>query len=196
MCPTLCDPMDCNLPGSFVHGIFQARVLEWVAVSFSRGSSQSGDWTQVSRIAGRSFTVWATREDYNDHVTNCPEATVLLRVWFRRERVYPLPLWRSSVLTALRPEQGCTADSWVHWRAHYLVSMLNCITPGACAWRFWDWTRKHLYSILGYLGVRPGCLCRVGYLSCFAQLLRSLPEGDLDVGSPSSPGPPSRCIEW
>ena len=39
-CPTLCDPMDCRLPGSTIHGIFQARVLEWVAISFSRGSSQ------------------------------------------------------------------------------------------------------------------------------------------------------------
>ena len=38
-CPTLCDPMDCSLPGSSVHGIFQARILEWVAISFSRGSS-------------------------------------------------------------------------------------------------------------------------------------------------------------
>ena len=38
-CPTLCNPMDCSLPGSSVHGIFQARVLEWVAISFSRGSS-------------------------------------------------------------------------------------------------------------------------------------------------------------
>ena len=38
-CPTLCDPMDSSLPGSFVHGILQARILEWVAISFSRGSS-------------------------------------------------------------------------------------------------------------------------------------------------------------
>ena len=41
-CPTVCDPMDCSPPGSSVHGIFQARVLEWVAISFSRGSSQLG----------------------------------------------------------------------------------------------------------------------------------------------------------
>ena len=54
---TLCDPMDCSLLGSSVHGIFQARVLEWVAISFSRGSSQPRDRTQVSRIAGRHFTV-------------------------------------------------------------------------------------------------------------------------------------------
>ena len=47
-CPTLCDPMDCSLPGSSVHGIFQARVLEWVIISFSRGSFQSRDRTQVS----------------------------------------------------------------------------------------------------------------------------------------------------
>ena len=42
-CPTLCDPMDCSLPGFSNHGIFQARVLEWVAISFSRGSSQPRD---------------------------------------------------------------------------------------------------------------------------------------------------------
>ena len=61
-CLTLCDPMDCSLPGSSVHGIFQARVLEWIAISFSRASSQPRDWTQVSRIVDRRFTVWATRE--------------------------------------------------------------------------------------------------------------------------------------
>ena len=61
-CPTLCDPMDSNLPGSVVHGIFQARKLEWAAISFFRGSSQPRDWTRVSRTAGRHFTVWATRE--------------------------------------------------------------------------------------------------------------------------------------
>ena len=58
----LCDPMDCNLPGFSVHGIFQARVLEWVAISFCRGSSWPRDQTQVSCIAGRRFTLWAIRE--------------------------------------------------------------------------------------------------------------------------------------
>ena len=55
-CPTLCDPMDCSPPGSSVHGILQARILEWVAISFSRGSSQPRDRTQVSHTAGRFFT--------------------------------------------------------------------------------------------------------------------------------------------
>ena len=61
-CPTLCDPIDCSLSGSSVHGIFQARVLEWITISFSRGSSQPRARTQVSRIVDRCFTVWATRE--------------------------------------------------------------------------------------------------------------------------------------
>ena len=61
LCLTLCDPMDCSLPGSSVHGIPQARILEWVAISFSRWPSQPRDWTQVSRIVGRRFIVWATK---------------------------------------------------------------------------------------------------------------------------------------
>ena len=47
-CPTLCDPMDCSLPGSSAHGIFQARILVWVAISYSRGSCWPRDRTQVS----------------------------------------------------------------------------------------------------------------------------------------------------
>ena len=56
-CLTLCDPMDYT-----VNGILLARILEWVAVPFSRGSSQPRDWTQASHVAGRFFTSWATRE--------------------------------------------------------------------------------------------------------------------------------------
>ena len=54
--------MDCSPPGFSVHGVFQARILEWVAISFSGGSSPPRDRTQVLRIAGRRFTLWATRE--------------------------------------------------------------------------------------------------------------------------------------
>ena len=56
LCQTLCDPKDCIPPGSSVHGILQARILEWVAMSFSRGSSQLRDQTRISCIAGRFFT--------------------------------------------------------------------------------------------------------------------------------------------
>ena len=64
-CPTLCDPMDCSLPASSLHGILQARVLEWIAISFSRGSTWPRDWTRVSHIPGRHFNLWATREALN-----------------------------------------------------------------------------------------------------------------------------------
>ena len=57
--PTLCNPIDCSLPGSSIHGIFQAIVLEWIAIFFSRGSSQPRAQTRVSRIVDRRFTVWA-----------------------------------------------------------------------------------------------------------------------------------------
>ena len=53
-CPTLWDPMDCSPPGSSVHGILQARILEWVAIPSSKGSSQPREQTQVSCIVGRS----------------------------------------------------------------------------------------------------------------------------------------------
>ena len=62
LCPTLCDPMDCSLLGSSVRGIPRARILEWVAIPFSRGSFWPRDWTQVSCIAGGFFTTWATSE--------------------------------------------------------------------------------------------------------------------------------------
>ena len=70
LCPILRDPMDCSLPGSSVHGIFQARVLEWVAISFSRGSSQPRDRTWVSCIVRQILYHGATWEIiiYN----NCP----------------------------------------------------------------------------------------------------------------------------
>ena len=58
----LCDPRDCRLPSPSIHGILQARILEWAAISFSRRSSWPRDWTWFSRIAGRPFTFWATRE--------------------------------------------------------------------------------------------------------------------------------------
>ena len=54
--------MVCSLPGSSLHGILQARILEWVGISFSRGSSRPRDRTQVSHVAGRRFNLWATRE--------------------------------------------------------------------------------------------------------------------------------------
>ena len=69
LCPTLWDPMDGSPPGSSVHGILQARILEWVAISFCMGSSSPRGWTQVSCNASWFLTLWATREPHQ-----CSEA--------------------------------------------------------------------------------------------------------------------------
>ena len=78
LCLTLCDPVDCSPSFSSVHGILQVRILEWVAVPFSNGSSWPGDWTRVFCIAGSFLTVWATRK----------------------------ALWYESVLISLHPHQS------------------------------------------------------------------------------------------
>ena len=67
-CLTLCDPVDCSPPGFSVHGISQARILEWIAIPFSRGSSQPRDGTPVSCTAGRFFTVWTTGKSLSSWV--------------------------------------------------------------------------------------------------------------------------------
>ena len=75
LCLIIGDSMDCSLTGSSIHEIFHLRVLEWVAISFSRGSSQPRDRIQVSRIVGRRFTVWASREVlYADDTTLKPKS--------------------------------------------------------------------------------------------------------------------------
>ena len=60
---SVCNPMDCNRLGSTLHGILQARLLEWVAIPFSRGSSQRRDWTYVSHTTGRFFArIWEAQK--------------------------------------------------------------------------------------------------------------------------------------
>ena len=85
LCLSLCDPMDSSPADSPVHGILQARVLEWVAILFSRGSSWPRDWTQVSCTAGGFFTVWATRKAQliQRHSPN----NSLLRQWRRNGKI-------------------------------------------------------------------------------------------------------------
>ena len=61
-CPVLCNPLDYSSPGSSVHGILQARILEWVAILFSRGSSWLRGWTCICCIAGRFYTIWAAEK--------------------------------------------------------------------------------------------------------------------------------------
>ena len=84
--PTRCSPVNCT-----PHGILQARILEWVAFPFSRGSSQPKDRTQVSRIAGRFFTSWATRE------AHLASRDLVLNQWSHVCSICPLWLWSLSL---------------------------------------------------------------------------------------------------
>ena len=91
LCLTLCGPVDCSLPGSSVHGILQARILEWVAILFSRGSSWSRNQTQISCIAGGFFSIWTIREAHC-RFKGCPS-------WKRPSRL--CPQWKVHSTTNL-----------------------------------------------------------------------------------------------
>ena len=82
-CPTLCNPRDCSLQDSSIHGIFQARELEWVAISFSRGSSHPRDRTRVSLIAGRRF-------NHLSHQGSCLFGYIKLIIISQTEKVISL----------------------------------------------------------------------------------------------------------
>ena len=98
-CLTLCDPMDGSLPGCSVHGILQARMLEWVAIPFSRASSQPRDWTQVSHIA----------DSYHlNHQGNCPHILHrFIRVILSHRQALPTSQRRKTEQPLQRPSRAC-----------------------------------------------------------------------------------------
>ena len=106
---TLCNPVDCSLPGSSVHGILQSRILEWVAIHFSRGSSWPTDRTPVSCIAGRFFTTWATRDaPLREGIT--------LQIW----------LWKDSSVEVLTWLLSWVATRWSCLpQQHFFLKLLN-----------------------------------------------------------------------
>ena len=123
--PTLWDPMDCGPPGSSVHGILQARILEWFAISSFRGSSQPSDRTWVSCIIGRFFTIWATREvhivtNFKISIYNGRKLSIVATFFFFVVEKYLFPpffwQWLSSspknlILLDSNPEVAAVASS-------------------------------------------------------------------------------------
>ena len=107
-CRTLCDPMDCSPPGFSVHGILQARILEWVAISFSRVSSWPRDWTRVSCIAGWFFTTEPPGSYFSDLVEKCVE------VWASAARSVDKIKWH---------------DLWWGFVTHLIVIITKKMTP-------------------------------------------------------------------
>ena len=129
VCPTLWDPMGCSPPGSSVHGNLQARILEWVAISFSRGSSQPRDGTQVSRIAGRCFTLWATRETSSTQTAHyplrlAPRPYDALPGW--KDLAFPWPCWPDLVMLPPTDSLPGTLGSILSMEDQTLLSALNC----------------------------------------------------------------------
>ena len=115
--------MDCSLPGSSVHGIFQARVLEWAAISFSRGSSQPRDQTQVSRTAGRRFTIWAARESSTLHefeCHSCAGAMLIFSVSFQFLQTMPISMGLHSVCV-------CVCVYTFQIKGHILIWNFICL---------------------------------------------------------------------
>ena len=127
---TLCDPRDCSLLGSSVHGIFQARVLEWVALSFSRGSSQPREWTPVSCISGRHFTIW-------------PPGKPLVRIVLRRNMDNIKGNWTVWLPGACLP-LSATSNCEGEWHTgHFMIVNILCFVH----------EMSLCYSILVDLGV-------------------------------------------
>ena len=103
-CPTLCEPMDYR-----VHGILQARILEWVAFPFSRGSSQLRDQTQVFCIAGTFFASWATREALSSVQFSCSVVSDSLRPHELQHARPPCPSPTPGVHS-----NSCPSSRWCH----------------------------------------------------------------------------------
>ena len=127
---TLCNPMDCSLPGFCVHGILQARILEWVALPFSRGSSQPRDRMWVSLIAGWFLTLWATKDA---NLSMCyavlshsvmSDLTISLHIKNWNSWIWPLFSWKgkflflwasvmSHILTLKRVDSICVFEQFL-----------------------------------------------------------------------------------
>ena len=137
LCLTLCDPMDCSLAGSSVHGILQARILEWVVIPFSRRSSWPRDWTCISCIARTLLTLWATREAL--------QSSLLLSSFSRvrpcaTHRQQPTRLPHPSDSPGKNPGVGChfllqcmkvKSESEVTQSCPTLCNPTNCHLPGS-----------------------------------------------------------------
>ena len=144
---TLCNPMDCSLRGYSVHGIFQSRILEWVAFSFSRRSSRPRDQTRVSRIVGRRFTTWATREVKQCIFTVVWRYSVIwVLVSFLTEDICKnrgasqvAQWWRIHLqCLSCRVDRLVLDEEMVTWMRFPLdEEMITC--PSVLAWRF-PWT--------------------------------------------------------
>ena len=181
-CPTLWDPMDYT-----VHGIIQARILEWVAFPISRGSSQPRDWAQVSHIAGRFFTSWATREAkeyWSGQRIPSPEdlpnqdqtgvsciASGFFTNWAIREALTTGKIIALIILTFVSKVMSLLFNmlsrfviAFLPWWVRWWRVCLQCGRPGFNPWvRKISWRRKWQPTPVFLPGKSHGCRNLVGY---------------------------------
>ena len=154
-CLTLWDPMDCSPPGSSVHGILQAKTLEWVASPFSRGSSHPRDRTQGSCIASGFFTSWATRKPLMKPClhTKVLSSTLVIMMVFNQQYLYSLKCTSTHVI--LWPS---SSQEWREWSS----GVTKCLPSGSTrSWLFLEkrkpcscvlvskdksWTPPHIHT--------------------------------------------------
>ena len=166
--------MDCCLPGSSVHGILQARILERVAIPFSRGSSRPRDQTPISCIAGGFFTIWATREDIKDEKWSESQSVVSDSLWShglycpwnspgQNTEVVSLSLLQGIILTQ-ESNWGLLNCRWIFNQLSYYQSP-----------KWWTLLAKEANCVFSGLGLsvpppwKPGWVA--GRLSCGAEHL-------------------------
>ena len=195
-CPTLCNPVDCSPQGSSVHGILQARILEWVAISFSRGSSQPRDQTWVSCIAGRCFILWATRE-----------AQWLYSLYFNTQSIRSIKwkdTWKSFLLLALIPR--FVSSGWMYLaislsiKAKSFNSLIGSISPEPFLflesykfpYSFLSRNNDLIYCPSDISGLLPPKEFCTGSSFC----PRSLSPKDPYIASPSQAQPDPESICW
>ena len=146
LCLTLCDPMDYT-----VHGIFQARILEWVAFPFSRGSSQPRDWTQVSLIAGGFSTYWATREaqKYCREALSIPPGTASI-LSFLLHSYCPCLSWK--------PCWGCCSSPiwlFVSYQLLFLFLTIYCLVLAPLTYLSHCYQRKAFKTQTEFISLNP-----------------------------------------
>ena len=131
-----CNPMDCNPPDSSVHGISQARILEWVAISFSRGSSRPRDWTCVSCIGRQILYCWGTREAQRKKVLT--QKTISKRKFFCasysslfRHVLVPLPIYCLYLCLIYKVKYHDFSTCIMNFQPQ--ICLLRCLL-GFCSW--------------------------------------------------------------
>ena len=137
LCPTLCDPMNCSLPDSSVHGILRARILEWVAIPFSKGSFQPRGWTHVACIEGRFFTIWATDQIRSDQ--SFSRVRLFATPWIAaRQASLSITNSRSTGMPLKLPGRSPNSNIWNFER----IYMNPPPRPHLCLWPHCDWTQR------------------------------------------------------